>query len=114
MRVTMVEFLDKRYTLDHLGFLPMILQSDDPRPVAEQIAERYAHGGGYHPSKDSKWKLVDRDNFHLRYPGDPVFKPAAKFIFPHTKEVAFFYPDGAWLLIVQAEGFGDYVLQRMD
>lgn len=114
MRALMVEFIDLRYTLDHLGFLPMILQSSDPRPVAEQLEDRYSHGGGYRPSKDNKWKLVNRDNFYLRYPGDPVFKPACKFIFPHTKEVAFFYPDGSFLLIVQAEGFGEYVITRVD
>lgn len=114
MRVNLIEFLDSRYTLDHLGFLPEILDSADPRPVAEQLDERYAHGGGYRPSKDTRWKLIDRADFRLHYPGDPIFKPAAKFIFPKTKEVAFFYPDGSFLLIVQEEGFGSYVITRVD
>ena len=114
MRVNMIENLDKRYHLDMLGYLPDILDASDPRPVAEQLAERYAHGGGYSPSKDSKWRLVSRDNFYLRYPGGPVFKPSHKFTFPHTKEVAYFYPEGCWLLIVQAEGYGEYALVRVD
>lgn len=114
MRVNMIELLVKGFTLDHLGLLPEILDASDPRPVAEQLEERYAHGGGYGPIGKGKWKLVDREKFHLHYPGNPVFKPAAKFIFPKTKEVAFFYPDGSLLLIVQEDGFGEYVVTRVD
>lgn len=113
MRMSIIELLHPRVTLDHLGFLPEILLSDDPRPVKDQLEERYAHGGGYRPMKDSKFKLV-REGFSLKYPGDPLYRPIAKFIFPKTKEVAFFYQEGSFLCIVQDDGAGDYVVTRVD
>jgi hypothetical protein len=46
----------------------------------------------------------------LHYPGDPPFKPAAMTTI--GDEQVFFYPSGAWLLILQPNG--DYEVTRVD
>ena len=38
-----------------LGFLPMMLDDEDPRPAAEQLNETYAHGGGWMPFGKGQW-----------------------------------------------------------
>ena len=55
---------------DILGLLPMIFDSNDPRPAREQANERYAHGGGWNPQEG--WELnPSNGNAHLsRRPAD--------------------------------------------
>ena len=40
-----------------IGVLPMILMSNDPRPVKDQLDDRYSHGGGYSVSPGN-WKYI--------------------------------------------------------
>jgi hypothetical protein len=84
-----------------LGFLPEILLDEDVRPVKEQLNDRYAHGGGYRPFGDKKFKL-DRMTMVLRYPGDPPFVPAA--FTQIGNETVIFYPQCSLLLILQKDG----------
>lgn len=75
------KLLDPRVTDEHLGLIPLFLHDADPRPAAEQIDERYAHGGGWRPM--SGFLPIGAYNFaegvapKLRYPGDPPFHPYA-------------------------------------
>lgn len=59
--------------------LPIILLPNDPRPVAEQLDDRYAHGGGYRPSGD-KFTLIGHPagDMALQYPGDPDFPEVSR------------------------------------
>ena len=57
-----------------LGFLPAILRDDDPRPIKEQVEERYAHGGGWRPQNGFTF---DFESGELKYPGDPPLRPVA-------------------------------------
>ena len=43
---------------EHLGMLPAIISSFEDR-VADQLNNRYAHGGGYHPWGKGEFSLVD-------------------------------------------------------
>jgi hypothetical protein len=87
---------------DILGFLPLIVMPGDPRPVREQLAERYAHGGGYRPFGHGKWRF-DQDTMKLQYPGDPVMRPLAALTLPASCEMCLFYPH-AQMSIVQQDG----------
>ena len=75
------KLLDPRVTEEHLGLIPHFLWDTDPRPAAEQIDERYAHGGGWRPMHG--FLPIGVYNFaagvapKLRYPGDPPFHPYA-------------------------------------
>lgn len=89
--------VDPRFHPDNLGFLPDIIYSEDPRPVKEQLEDRYRHGGGYRPMKGFTMK-----NYVLHYPGDPPFKPAAMTTI--NKEVVVFYTVGSLLAIIQPNG----------
>jgi len=83
-----------------MGVLPDILLDTDPRPVKEQLAERYRHGGGYSPFKG--FKLIDRATMALQYPGDPTMWPGA--MSELGDETVYYYPHGSWLLIMQKDG----------
>ena len=58
---------DPRATMDHLGFIPDFLSANDRRPARKQIAENYAHGGGWHPNEGGR--VLDGGRFY-KYPGD--------------------------------------------
>jgi hypothetical protein len=112
MRVTIVEFFQPGVTLDHLGLLPEILQAGDPRPVAEQLADRYAHGGGYRPMGSGDWHF-DEDTLALEYPGDEPYRPVARFTFPRTNEIAILYEPCSFLLIKKQDS-KHFVVTRVD
>jgi hypothetical protein len=84
---------------DHLGFLPDILRRDDPRPVREQLEDRYAHGGGYRAKSFDKFKLGK--NMVLKWPGDEPQKPLAATLI--NDELVVLYPH-ALLLVMQSDG----------
>lgn len=95
------KLLHPKMTMDHLGFLPSFLQVEDPRPVSEQINERYAHGGGWSPYGKGKWKHLGEHT--LKFPGDPPLKPLAEaklrretVVFYESAVLAVFQPDGTF------------------
>lgn len=89
-----------------LGFLPMFMREEDPRPAREQIHDNYRHGGG--------WRSFTGFDYNPRtleivYPGDPPMLPLAT-----TKlrdETIIFYPH-AWLLVLQPDG--TFEVSRVD
>jgi len=85
-------------TMEHLGILPSFLWTTDLRPAAEQINERYQHGGGWNPMEG--WK-VDRVTGVAQYPEDPLLQPLAVAML--GAERLYFY-DGSWLCIMQPDG----------
>lgn len=103
--------LAPRANPDYLGAIPFIITSDDPRPVREQIAGRYAHGGGYMPL--SRWTLdLDRAEplkSSARYPGDPIYAPLAWAQIRAELVILFPY---SWVCIVQPDG--SFAMTRMD
>ena len=99
--------LDSRFHPDDLGHLGGILLSSDTRPVKDQLDDRYGHGGGYNPFPGFK---LDRMTMSLKYPGDPLMRPAAMAEIGDEK--VFFYAVGSWLLILQPDE--SYVVTRVD
>lgn len=69
------KILDPRVEPADLGLVPYIISQLDGRPVAEQVADKYAHGGGWSPYGQDKWRMDEDGTLH--YPGDPAFKPWA-------------------------------------
>lgn len=80
-----------RCHFDDLGLLPEIILADDPRPVSEQINERYAHGGGWMPL--SNWRTLP--NFGIQYPDDPPLQPLATLACASGEVVCVY--DYAWV-----------------
>jgi hypothetical protein len=101
--------LDKRFTPEHLGFLPEILLAEDKRKVKDQLEDRYAHGGGWRGFPEGHFRL-DRMNMTLRFPGDPPFRPAA--FTQIGDETVVFYPLCSLLMVLQADG--KYEVTRVD
>lgn len=92
-----------------LGYIPAFIDADDDRPVAEQINERYAHGGGWRPL--SGFHL---DGHVLVYPGteetedepawpDERYLPIAYMVHPLTDEMVVVY-ERALVVIVKPDG----------
>ena len=105
-RQTWIVYDQKRLPL--LGYIPHMLSSDDPRSLAEQINENYAHGGGWNPMI-GKWKL-DPDTKTIQYPGDPAYKPIAATQI--RDELLIVYAD-AWVCIVNLRTL-KFEVSRMD
>lgn len=103
----MWELLHPDMTPDHLGFLPHILDSFDPRPTAEQIEDKYAHGGGWRPYGQGAWALDDDRTLH--FPNDQALKPIARTFI--REEQVYLY-DHAVVAVVQPDGSFDVV--RLD
>src|SRR5262245_26974814 len=101
----MWKFLHPRMTYDHLGLLPEMLWTSDPRPARAQFNERYSHGGGWDPFHGFKM-LADHT---LTYEGDPPTVPLAQCQF--RDELIIFY-DHSWVAIVQKDG--SFEVCRMD
>ncbi len=108
--------LHPRATLDHLGLIPEFLDEDDPRSAAEQIADRYAHGGGWLPLPG--WQL--RQDKFIIYPTNspedrPEFYPCyfETILHPDSPkpEIIRVYPY-AWVAVIQSNG--SFEVARLD
>jgi len=77
-----------------LGMLPMIISEYDGRPAAEQIEERYAHGGGYSPYGKGKWALSGESTLleaRLEYQGDRPLREIARIRLKTETVIVFEY-----------------------
>ena len=95
-------------TVDHVGYLPMIFQPDDPRPAVEQADDRYAHGGGWHKIEGFTF---DPATTAIDYPEDPTFKAIAAMYLPKSEETILVYSH-ALVCIVRKDG--SFEVGRMD
>lgn len=100
------ELIHPNATLDHLGFIPMFILENDPRPAKEQINERYAHGGGWHSFTGFKLSV---DKTRLTYPGDPDMVLIAR---AQLRDETLLFFDCSWFCIVQPDG--SYEISRLD
>lgn len=93
-----------------LGFLPDIIHSSDQRPIADQINDRYQHGGGWSPM--AGWTF--HDNGCIQHGTETLLSP--KVVFQLRDEIFMLY-DYAWALILRRDtGAGTYTYEvsRMD
>lgn len=91
-----------------VGFLPHILRESDPRPAAEQLHDRYAHGGGFQPFEGFKLASTE-GTAELHYPGDPPMYEVSRATLRDETLILFDYE---WLAIVQPSG--SFVTVRVD
>lgn len=89
--------LQPNVSMETLGFLPMFLNEDDPRPARAQIHAAYGHGGGWRPFEGFE---LD-SNGDLKYPGDPPLQRLAVTVL-HQEEISFY--EHAWVVIRQRDG----------
>jgi hypothetical protein len=89
-----------------LGFLPGLIHEGDERPVAEQLNDRYRHGGGWQPMPGF---TLNPGTLALKYPEDPPMHPLAMSTL--REEMLVFY-DYAFLMILQ--GDGSFEVSRVD
>lgn len=106
-------FLTEWTDMPVVGFLPEILRPDDERCAADQLNDRYAHGGGFRAYSDA-WQLSnpgDVGKATLIFPGDPPFRELSRSRLPLSGETLIFF-DSAFLAIVQ--GDGSFEVSRVD
>ena len=99
------EMKHPRMTPDMLGYLPTMLDENDPRPAKNQFNSNYQRGGGW--THFEGFKMLSNGN--LSYPGDPE-----TILLAETKlrdEVIRFYQH-SWVAIIQPDG--SYEICRMD
>lgn len=99
---------NKQAYAEMLGYIPQIITELDDRPVREQVAERYAHGGGFSPFGQGSWRL-NKDTKAISYPGDPEYQPL--FSTQIRDETVVVY-DHAIVAVIQSSGEFDVI--RMD
>ena len=97
-------------TPEHIGYIPEIILASDPRPISEQIAERYAHGGGWKPFNGFKTHVGPDSRITLVYPGDPPYHMIAECVHPNGEHVMLF--ESAWLMVKQPDG--SHAISRID
>ena len=102
---------------EHLGFVPDFFDDTDPRPAAEQLAERYAHGGGWSPFGKGTWRHRTSDGA-LIWPGSPedgepdeVHPLIAISVLPLSGERLLFFTS-ALLAVVKDDG--SFEVTRVD
>ena len=88
-----------------LGFLPGLIDEDDPRGVKEQLADKYDYGGGWQPMPG--FTLLP--SFTLTYPGDPPMQPVAMTLLRGEKILLYQY---SFLCVVQPDG--SFEVSRVD
>ena len=103
MAHNMIAILEDHYP-DELGFLPEMIDQDDPRPAKEQFDANYGHGGGWRPMKGFTVK-----GFVLRYPGDPPYEPIA--MWPLRDEMIVVYQYGFFAVFQKG---GSFECARLD
>jgi hypothetical protein len=89
---------------DELGFLPEMIDQDDPRPAKEQFHANYGHGGGWRSIKGYSVK-----GFVLHYSGDPPLEPIA--MWPLRDEMIVVYRYG---IVAVFQKDGSFEVARMD
>lgn len=88
------DILHPQATDETLGYVPLFLSENDPRPAAEQFAENYI--GGWRPFKG--FKVQHRS---IQYPGDPP-RPLIAEAKLRNETIRFYL--GAWVSITQPDG----------
>ena len=91
-------------TRDDWGIIPSFLDENDPRGAKEQFNERYVAG----------WSAfegftLNKDNMHLKYPGDPPTKPKSYMFF--RDEIIVMYQH-EWVMVLERDG--TWEVCRMD
>lgn len=89
-----------------LGFLPRLIGEDDPRPIREQIDDKYRYGGGWKPMRG--WTF-DKWTSTLKFPGDPVMRPLAA---AQLRDEEIFLYRYSFLCVVQPNG--SFEVSRVD
>lgn len=90
---------------DALGFLPMMLDENDPRPARDQFDAAYQHGGGWRPFEG--FQLHSNDT--IEYPGDPPYHPIGR---TQLRDETIIVYQHAWVAIIQPNR--SYEIARMD
>lgn len=100
------EQLHRRATIDHLGLIPTFILGADPRPVREQVHERYI--GGWLPMGEGGF-VLDPATLVLSYPGDPPLTPLFK---TKLRTETFVVYEHAYCMILQQDG--SFEVARLD
>jgi hypothetical protein len=93
---------------ERLGMLPEILSSEDDTPYSEQIADRYAYGGGFRPFEGFE---LDAYRMTIKYPGDPAYSALACLVGHPSGDICILF-ENSWVAVVASPT--DYKITRMD
>ena len=88
------------------GLIPHFLFAHDPRPLRQQIDERYSHGGGWRSM--GGWRF-NRKKWAIRYGDDPPLQPLGGAAL--NGEICVVFPD-AWVMVMRDDEHFD--IARLD
>ena len=94
---------------DLVGFLPMMLDPENPNEAVDQLHDNYAHGGGWHDFEGFQFDYTDPTAPRLLYPGDP---PTEAVCYWELRDETIILFDHAWVAVVQPDG--SFRVSRMD
>lgn len=102
----LVYYMRPGYRPEDIGFVPYFFEAGDERHPAEQIAERYAHGGGWTPQEGF---TIEEDG--LRYKDGAKDRLLFSFMVHGHPQTLHLY-ECAWLAIVEPDG--SFAVSRVD
>ncbi len=95
---------------DAAGLLTRFLYEEDPRSAAEQLDDRYQHGGGWRTIKGFTLKKgTNYDQYYIFYPGDPPYLEVSRTQL--RKEIVVLF-QSAWVAVIQPDG--NFEIARID
>ena len=109
---------DDAAVFDALGYVPAFVNNIDPRPIKEQIEERYQYFtswkqmailDGEHSNAEPGDVVFNAKTLAFEYPGDPAMRATAKF--EHNGERIYAYQYGVFVVI---DAQGDAWYTRLD
>lgn len=89
-----------------VGYLPHIIQETDPRPVIDQVKERYV--GGWWPFEGFELVKNKDGSYQLEYPGDRPMKERSRATLRDETVVLFEYD---WVAVINGSA---HQIARMD
>jgi hypothetical protein len=99
---------------DEAGLLPEIISPYVDITASEQIADGYAHGGGYCPQEGFKLVPGPVDKALLQYPGDLDMREISRIYLPFSCELVILF-EHDFVCIVPDDGEeGEIYVTRMD
>jgi|GEM_PF-2332662 len=101
MYVFLVEGEDGAPDPEWLGAIPSFLNAHDSRPMAEQIHENYAHGGGWRPQGGFTLDVNEEGRVVLSG-SDP--RPYRAICFTQLRNETLVLFESAWTAIIQPDG----------
>lgn len=93
------------------GFVPTMLDVDADMPLWEQVHNNYSHGGGWNDFNGFDVVQDDRQQYLIKYPGDPVYHERGRIEREQDMLIIFDY---SWVMWVDKTDPTKHKIARID